>query len=414
MMEDRPAAGPFARRMAGVRRSFIREILKVTGDPSIISFAGGLPHPGLFPNQALAEAARAVIADSGRVSLQYSTTEGDPALRAWIADRYAVRFGLTVDPEWIIVTTGSQQALDLAAKVFLDPGDRVLVERPGYIGAIQAFSLFQAAFSDVALDDAGPDPDGLRAALAGGGPRLFYAVPNFQNPSGVTWSGDRRRLAADLLADSRTVFIEDDPYGELRFMGEHQPPVYALRPERTLLLGSFSKIASPGMRVGWMVADPEARPRLVTAKQASDLHTSTLTQRILVRFLADNDLDAHIAAIRAAYRRQRDLMVARIRELFPPGVRCTEPEGGMFLWVTLPEGISAYDVFDAAIREKVAFVPGGPFFATGGGENTMRLNFSNSDEERIDAGMRRLAACLEKVLAGRGSDRGGRSAAGRS
>ncbi len=399
-MEKTPTTWTFAKRMANVRRSFIREILKVTGDPSIISFAGGLPHPGLFPTRALAEAARAVIADSGSASLQYSTTEGDPALREWIAGRYATRFGLEVDPDAILVTTGSQQALDLASKVLLDPGDPVLVERPGYIGAIQAFSLYQAAFSSVALDDAGPDPAGLEAALAHGGPRLFYAVPNFQNPSGVTWSGERRLLAARLLADSRTVFVEDDPYGELRFLGEPQPPVYALRPEGTLLLGSFSKIASPGMRVGWMVADPEVRPKLVTAKQASDLHTSTLTQRILVRFLADNDLDAHIAVIRAAYGRQRDLMVARIQELFPPEVRCTRPEGGMFLWITLPEGVSAFDVFDAAIGEKVAFVPGGPFFTDGGGQNTMRLNFSNSDEERIDTGMRRLARCLEKVLAG--------------
>ncbi|MDQ7833228.1 MAG: PLP-dependent aminotransferase family protein [Desulfovibrionaceae bacterium] len=395
----------FAARTNDVRRSFIREILKVTADPSIISFAGGLPHPGLFPTQALARAAEAVVGRSGAASLQYSTTEGDPNLRAFIAARYRKRFGLDVDPDWIIVTTGSQQALDLLAKAFLDPGDRVLVERPGYIGAIQLFSLFQAAFDSVPLDDDGPDPQALGRALSGSGPRLFYAVPNFQNPSGVTWSRSRRELAAGLLAGSPAILVEDDPYGELRFLGEHQTPLYALRPERTFLLGSFSKIVSPGLRVGWLVADPEARQKLVTLKQASDLHTSTLAQGILVRYLAENDLDAHVERIRTAYRRQRDLMVARIEELFPPGVRCTRPEGGMFLWITLPESVSAFDVFDAAIKEKVAFVPGGPFFVDGTGANTMRLNFSNSDEERIDVGMRRLAACLDRVLARQASGR---------
>jgi len=388
----------FAGRTRGVRRSFIREILKVTADPSIISFAGGLPHPRLFPAAALARAAEAVIADSGAASLQYSTTEGDPDLRAFIAARYQKRFGLTVDPDAIIITTGSQQALDLAAKVFLDPGDRVLVEQPGYIGAIQLFSLFEASFDAVPMDDDGPDPDALARALSCPAPKIFYTVPNFQNPSGITWSGPRRELAAGLLADSETLLIEDDPYGELRFLGEHQTPMYALRPDRTFLLGSFSKIVSPGLRVGWMAVDPEARQKLVTAKQASDLHTSTLAQRILMRYLSDNDLDAHVETIKSAYRRQRDLMVARIKELFPPEVRYTRPEGGMFLWVTLPPGVSAYKVFDAAIAEKVAFVPGGPFFVDGTGENTMRLNFSNSDEERIDTGMRRLAACLDKVL----------------
>ncbi|NDY55409.1 PLP-dependent aminotransferase family protein [Desulfovibrio sulfodismutans] len=388
----------FASRMDNVRRSFIREILKVTADPSIISFAGGLPQPGLFPAAALAKAAESVIAGSGSESLQYSTTEGDPELRRFIAGRYKLRFGLDVDPDWIIITTGSQQALDLLAKAFLDPGDGVLVERPGYIGAIQLFSLFQAEFASVPLDDDGPDPEALGAALSGPAPKLFYSVPNFQNPSGITWSKARRELAAGLLADSPTILIEDDPYGELRFLGEHQTPLYALRPERTFLLGSFSKVVSPGLRVGWLVADPESRVKLVTAKQASDLHTSTLAQRILVRYLAENDLSAHVESIKSAYRRQRDLMVARIEELFPPEARCTRPEGGMFLWITLPDGVSAYDVFDAAIKEKVAFVPGGPFFVDGTGANTMRLNFSNSDEERIDVGMRRLAACLDKVL----------------
>lgn len=389
----------FAKRMSQVRRSFIREILKVTADPSIISFAGGLPKPDLFPTGPMAAAAAAVLAESGPAALQYSVTEGEPALRQWIADRYKAKKGLDVDPANVLITNGSQQSLDLLGKVFLDPGDVVAVELPGYIGAIQAFSVFEPEFVGVPLDPAGPDIDVLTDILTRRKAKMFYAVPNFQNPSGLTYSLAARRAVAEALRVSDTVFVEDDPYGELRFMGEPLPPVGAFLTQDRFLLGTFSKIAAPGLRLGWVVADPETLPRLVTAKQASDLHCSTLVQRILIRFLQDNDLDAHIAAIRAAYGAQRNLMVERIKAEFPPEVVCTEPEGGMFLWATLPEGCSAFDLFDLCIKEKVAFVPGEPFFVNGEGARDMRLNFSNAEPDRIVEGIARMGKAIKTLLA---------------
>ncbi len=388
----------FARRMGTVHRSFIREILKVTADPSIISFAGGLPNPELFPVKAMEEAAVRVFREQGASSLQYSTTEGDPNLRGFIAQRYKDKKGLVIDPDDIIITTGSQQCLDMIAKVFIDQGDKVLIERPGYLGAIQAFSIFEPEFVTVALRDDGPDMDELEQVLSGGGIKLFYAVPNFQNPSGLSYGGEKRKQVVDLLADKGVMFIEDDPYGELRFMGLDQPTLYGLSGGRTLLLGSFSKIAAPGFRIGWIVAKGEMRDKLVIAKQASDLHTSTLAQRIMADYVQNNDIDEHIEKIRERYGRQRDVMVRMIREHFPAGVRCSEPEGGMFLWVTLPEGFSSMDLFDMAIKEKVAFVPGRPFYVDGSGENTLRLNFSNSSEERIEDGIKRLGRCLQGFL----------------
>ncbi|AGW12513.1 aminotransferase-like domain-containing protein [Megalodesulfovibrio gigas] len=390
----------YSPRLATVKRSYIREILKATQDPAIISFAGGLPSPDHFPSQAFAEAAHAVLTENGAAVLQYSITEGYPPLREYIARRYADTLGLDVPMEQILITTGSQQGLDLMAKVFLDPGDGVLMERPGYLGAIQAFSLFGAAFDTVDLGPTGVDLAQLEAGLAKK-PKLFYAVPNFQNPSGCTYDEPTRREVARLLAGSDTVLVEDNPYGELRFSGTPLPPLRAFAQGAcTVLLGSFSKIASPGMRVGWLVADPDLMHKLVTAKQASDLHTSIFTQRVLHRFLTDNDLDAHIAVIRKAYGERCQCMLQAIRASFPEEVRYTEPEGGMFLWVQLPEGLSSERLFQKAIARKVAFVPGHPFYVDGTA-NSLRLNFSNSTPERIEEGIHRLAECLKELLATR-------------
>ncbi len=388
----------FAARMGKAHRSFIREILKVTADPEIISFAGGLPNPELFPLEPLAEATQQVLAEKGPESLQYSTTEGDPELRAWIADRYRVRFGLDVDPSIVLVTTGSQQCLDLAAKVFIDPGTKVLVERPGYLGAIQAFSLFEPEFVTVELTDEGPDLDALEAEMAKGGIKLYYAVPNFQNPSGRRYTIKARQRVAELCNEHGVLFMEDDPYGELRFEGEHLPPVYSFTNGESLLMGSFSKIAAPGFRLGWMVAPADIHSKLVTAKQASDLHTSTLNQAILVRWLATGDLDQHIERIRDRYREHRDVMLAAVNEHFPEGVQVTCPEGGMFLWVTLPNGLSSMDLLEEAVRCKVAFVPGRPFYVDGSGENSLRMNFSNANPERIREGVIRLGRALQGFL----------------
>lgn len=389
-----------AHRMQTAQRSFIREILKVTADPRIISLAGGLPSPEHFPCEAIQDAARAELTESGPECLQYSTTEGHPELRAFIAKRYE-RWGLDFKPEDILVTTGSQQGLDLLAKVFLDAGDAVVVERPGYLGAIQTFSLFGPRFTPVELEDDGVDVPALERVLREERPKLYYTVPNFQNPSGVTFSQAKRQAVAELLSGGAglgAVLVEDNPYGELRFLGQDLPPIRKYMRGPSALLGSFSKIVAPGLRIGWIAADREIIEACVTAKQAADLHTSTFTQRTLSRFLRDNDLDAHIARIKKTYGERRQAMVEAIREHFPPQARATEPEGGMFLWITLPEGCSSLALFDMAIKEQVAFVPGVPFYTDGGGDRTLRLNFSNATPERIAEGVRRLGRAMARML----------------
>jgi 2-aminoadipate transaminase len=382
--------------MSTVHRSFIREILKAAVDPEIISFAGGLPNPRFFPVRELEEATRKVLASDGGPALQYATTEGFPPLREMIAQRYAAR-GTRVRPEEVLVLNGSQQGLDLIAKVLVDQGDEVLVESPSYLAALQCFGFFEPRFQPLPLDRDGVCVQELGRALKGDpAPKLFYAIPNFQNPSGITYSRERRSEAARLLAGSQTVLVEDDPYGEIRFMGRDLPTMRTFLSESgstdsSVLLGTFSKIVSPGVRLGWIVAGEEIMERLVVAKQAADLHSNELTQRIVHRYLCDNDVNAHIQRIREAYKVQRDLMVGAVKSLFPPDVTCTEPEGGMFLWMTLPPTMSAMTFFEKGLAQKVTFVPGRAFFATGGGENTLRLNFSNCDEAMIAEGMTRLA-----------------------
>jgi 2-aminoadipate transaminase len=388
--------------MSSVHRSFIREILKVTEDPGIISFAGGLPNPRFFPVREVAEAAQHVLATAGESTLQYATTEGFPPLRELISERYA-RNGVHVKPQEILIVNGSQQGLDLIGKVFLDAGDTVLVEQPTYLAAIQSFGIFEPRFRAVRLEEDGVNREGLQEALAHSSAKLFYAIPNFQNPSGISYSEETRRAAAGLLERSSTMLVEDDPYGELRFIGRHLPPVRSfLRDanEHSVLLGTFSKIVSPGLRIGWVCAGPDVMEKLVVAKQASDLHSNGLSQRIVHRYLSHCDVESHIERIRAGYRAQRDLMVELVARVFPPEVTCTRPEGGMFLWITLPAGVSALSFFERALEQKVAFVPGQAFFADGGGENTLRLNFSNSDPASIEEGMKRLGRVYAQLREG--------------
>ncbi len=393
----------FAGRMSTVHRSFIREILKAAVDPEIISFAGGLPNPRFFPIRELQEATRKVLEADGASALQYATTEGYPPLREKIAERYAAR-GTKIRPEEVLILNGSQQGLDLVAKLFVEKGDEVLVESPSYLAALQCFGLFEPRFRALPLDRDGVDVAALRAALPSS-PKIFYAIPNFQNPSGISWSAERRREAAQLLAGSSTVLVEDDPYGEIRFIGRDLPSIRSLIAagngdvDAAVLLGTFSKIVSPGVRLGWICAGREIMEALVVAKQAADLHSSELTQRIVHRYLCDCDVDAHIARIRAAYRLQRDAMVEAAKSLFPVEVSCTEPEGGMFLWVTLPPGMSSLRFFEKALEQKVTFVPGRAFFADGAGENTLRLNFSNCDVTTIRNGMERLAKVYRALCA---------------
>lgn len=386
----------FADRVAKAQRSFIREILKVTADPSVISFAGGLPNPASFPVPEIAAAASKVLYESGPSALQYSTTEGYKPLREWIANRYRTRMGMDVDAQDILITTGSQQALDLVAKIMVNAGDTVVMEKPGYLGAIQAFTIFRPSWRSVPLENDGPDLAALDKALDGA--KLFYAVTSFQNPSGLSYSEEKRAHVAEILSRHKVFFLEDDPYGELRFKGTALPPVYKQRPRNSMLLGTFSKVAAPGFRLGWIVAKGEIMERLVIAKQAADLHTGSLDQMIVYQFLADNDFEAHVARISRLYGNQCRAMQAAIAQHFPKNVQVTDPEGGMFLWVTLPENLSATELLKRAVECKVAFVPGAAFFVDGTGENTLRLNFSNADEPTINEGIKRLGACIEACM----------------
>lgn len=391
----------FADRMENTRKSFIREILKVTQQPEVISFAGGLPNPGLFPVEEVAAAAAKVLSDEGRNALQYSTTEGYLPLREFIAQRYLRKSGLKIDPDEILITNGSQQSIDLIGKVFLNKGDRVVIESPGYLGAIQAFSIFEPELVEVPLLEDGIDTGQLDRTLAGSNAKLFYTVPTFQNPSGITYSRQKREETARILQRHNVVCVEDNAYWELRFAGEDLPTIRNYS-DNTILLGSFSKIIAPGLRMGWICARGETMEKLLIAKQAADLHSNYLSQRIIHQYLLDNDIDEHILKIKDAYGKRRDLMVELMAEHFPEGVSYTKPEGGMFVWVTLPEGISSMDLFDLAIKENVAFVPGSPFYTKDGtGINTLRLNFSNSDFEQIEEGIRRLAGCLHKLAGNR-------------
>lgn len=386
----------FAARMGKVPRSFVREILKVTEDPEIISFAGGLPNPESFPYHDIKEVAVQVLEESGAQALQYSTTEGYYPLREWVSNRYQSK-GVKVDPEEVLVTNGSQQGLDLVGKIFLNQKDPVLVERPTYLAALQSFGLYEPVFHSVPLEEDGVDVNRLEEVLHEFDPKLFYAVPNFQNPTGISYSLKRRKEVARVLTGSNTVFVEDNPYGEIRFMGEDHPPVKAFL-EESVLLGSFSKIVSPGIRLGWITAPAEVMDKLVTAKQASDLHSSLLSQMIVHRYLSLYDVDAHLRKIRKMYKSQRDIMVSLIQEEFPEDVQYTAPEGGMFLWVTLPEGMSSLELFEMALKEKVAFVPGQAFYAEEPQFNTLRMNFSNSSEEKIEEGIKRLGNVIKKLL----------------
>lgn len=387
----------FANRVKHVQKSFIREILKVASRPDIISFAGGLPNKELFPVDALSEGARRVLSHSGKEVLQYSNSEGYLPLREWIANRYAQK-GMPISPENILITNGSQQGLDLISKVFLNEGDSVLIEKPGYLGAIQAFSLFQAAMHAVRLEMDGPNVDEFRSVLKGKSPVLSYLIPNFQNPSGVSYSQQKREAIATLVASTSNIIVEDDPYGELQFIGERQASFFELLPKQTILLGTFSKIVIPSFRLGWIVAPPRVMDRLLVAKQAADLHTDYFAQRLMFDYLEHHDIDDHIALIRKVYGRQAKKMVACIKASFPEGTRCSSPNGGMFMWIELPDKLSSTKLFERCIRRNVAFVPGTPFYIGAEDSNCMRLNFSCSNEETIEQGIQVISEELKIMM----------------
>lgn len=388
----------FSDRIADVPRSFIREILKVALDPAVISFAGGLPNRALFPVEALKAATCKVFDRQGREVLQYAGSEGHAGLREYISARYRTRYQMDVPVEQILITNGSQQGLDLLGKVLLNEGDPVVIEEPGYLGAIQAFSLYRAQFLPVPVAEEGMDLEALKAVLARQRPKLMYVVPNFQNPSGISYSRQNRESVAEALAESGVVLIEDNPYGELRFAGTEPPSFRQWLPRQTVMLGSFSKTLVPGFRLGWIVAPPVLMHKLVTAKQATDLHTSHFTQAIVNQYLLDNDADAHIRQVCELYGRQCQAMREGVERYFPRGVATTRPQGGMFLWAELPPGLTAMSLFERAIKERVVFVPGDPFYVGKAARRTLRLNFSCADEETIDRGMARLGVAIRSQL----------------
>lgn len=390
----------FARRISCLKASEIREILKVTEKPEVISFAGGLPAPELFPVEEIKKVNQLVLEEAGAEALQYTTTEGFAPLRQWIAARMNGRLGTQFAADNILLTHGSQQALDLSGKVFLDEGDVVLCESPTYLAAISAFKAYGCKFKEVPTDDDGMIPVELERILAST-PRvkIIYVIPEFQNPTGRTWSLARREQLVKAAMKYQVMVIEDNPYGELRFEGETLPAVKAFDPIGCVLtLGSFSKTFCPGYRIGWIAGDKKVIEKYVLVKQGADLQCNTIAQREIAKYLELYDLDQHIAKIREVYRQRRDLTVKTMAEEFPPGVTFTRPQGGLFTWVVLPEHINARDVLVKSIEKNVAFVPGGSFFPNGGHENTFRINFSNMPEERIVEGLKCLGGVLKEFI----------------
>jgi 2-aminoadipate transaminase len=390
----------FAERIRTMRPSLVRELLKRATSPEIISFAGGLPNPRFFPSEHLAEATGAVLRRDGPSVLQYAVSEGYPPLRAWIAERYRQRYNVTVPVEDILITSGSQQALDLIGKVMIDPGNPVIIERPGYQGMIHALSLYQPRFVGVTLNADGMDTDELDATLAKTQAGLVMACPNYQNPSGISYTDANRQAVAAVVARHRTMLVEDDPYAELGFGDDVSPSFRGLLPEQCFALGSFSKIAAPGMRLGWVIAPQHSMERLIVAKQATDFHASNFAQRALHEYLVTQNIDDHIRTMRKAYETQCAAMLAAISKHLPPGITHTTPVGGMFIWLTLPEGADTMVLLNSAIDAGVTFLPGAVFFTDGGGARNLRLSFSQADPDRIDIGIQRLARAIVEHLDG--------------
>ncbi|GGS39097.1 aminotransferase-like domain-containing protein [Deinococcus knuensis] len=394
--------GTLSRRAQSMNASAIREILKITQRPDVISFAGGLPAPELFPMQEVRDATLAALDRYGPASLQYSTTEGHPPLREWIGAQAGIPAGN------VQIVTGSQQGLDLLGKVLIDEGDVVLVEAPTYLGALQSFQPYLPRYVQVPTDEEGIDVDALEALLPGLNAKLLYAVPNFQNPTGRTLSAARRRRLVELTAQHGVLLLEDDPYGALRFTGEPAPSLYSLGlelhgdPDRNHVIysSSFSKTLVPGLRDAWVQAAAPIIAKLIQAKQGADLHTPTLNQMIVTELVQDV-LPRQIERVRQAYGERARLMLDCIRADFPDGVDYTTPQGGMFLWLTLPDGVDTQALLPRAVERKVAYVPGSPFYALGGGQNTMRLSYSNATPEQITQGIRALGDTLREALAER-------------
>ena len=381
-----------------MKSSAIRELLKFTQQPDVISFGGGMPAPELFPVREIEEACGYLLREVPKQALQYSTTEGYAPLREYLATSMA-KYGIPHSPENILITTGSQQALDLIGKIFIDPGSYIVTGNPTYLGAIQAWRAYEAEFATIPLDDNGMQVELLEDVVKKTPVRFIYVLPNFHNPAGTTLPEDRRHLLVEIARKYDLLIVEDDPYGALRYTGEDIIPIAALAPERTIYLATFSKTLTPGLRIGWTVAPAEITQRLVQAKQGADLHSSTFDQMIANDVAQRGILKAHVRKLRRVYKERRDVMLDALAEFWPEGASWTQPKGGLFLWARTPESIDTLKIFARALEKKVAYVPGVNFYPhEDGGHNAMRLNFSSAQPEQIVEGIRRLGVVLKDEL----------------
>jgi len=388
----------FASRMDNIKGSAIRELLKLTEEPDIISFAGGLPAPELFPTGEMEKVCCRVLQEDGKAAMQYSSTDGYLPLRAKIAKR-AEKLGISVEAKDILMTSGSQQGLEFTGKIFINEGDVVICESPSYLGALSAFRAYQPKFVEVPMDEEGMIMDELEKALeANPDAKFIYTIPDFQNPTGRTLSLDRRKRLMELATKYEIPVIEDNPYGELRFEGDILPSLKCFDPKNLVIhLGTFSKIFAPGLRLGWVIAAPEILHKYNLVKQGADLQCSTIAQREVDKFLEMYDIEAHIEKIKKVYKVRRDLMLETMKNEFPEGTTYTNPSGGLFAWATFPKEIDAAELLKKALEQKVAFVPGEPFYPNGGNANHARLNYSNMPEDKIVEGMKRLAKVLKTM-----------------
>lgn len=378
---------------------FLEVILAAASNPSTISFAGGLPNPKTLPVAAVEEATKKVFDKYGYVALQYSQAQGFYPLREKIAERYKKTSGLDYTADDIIVTAGSQQALDLLAAALVDPGDEIVVENPSYLAALQVFHHYDPKILTVDLNNDGADVEQLKEIVANHNPKFMYVIPNFQNPTGLTYSEEKRKAVSEVLKDTDTIVIEDNPYGELRFSGKSGNSFAHYLGDQCCALGTFSKIVTPGMRIGWVVCpNKELRDKLVMYKSALDLHTNIFSQMVLAQYLEDNDLDEQIRKAASIYGEKAQKMMACMEKYLPAGVEFTRPEGGMFLWVTLPEGVKAVDVQNAALKRNVAVVAGDPFYEYKRDVRTMRINYSNSSDEQMEEGMKILGEVMAEYI----------------
>lgn len=394
--------GLYSERAKGMRASEIRELLKVAKQKGVISLAGGFPDPTLFPTEQIREVSDYVLKNYGKEALQYGVTEGLKQLRELLVEKMR-KEGVNASLDNLIITTASQQGLDLVAKVFINPGDTVIVESPSYLGALQAFNAFQAKFVDVRINKDGIDTSLLEESIKklrkeGIKPKFIYVVPNFHNPTGVTLSLERRKKIIEISERYQIPIIEDDPYGEVRFEGERVPSLISMDISHVIALRTFSKILSPGLRLGWIVGDPQAVRKIVIAKQAADLCSPSITQFIVYEFLKRGYLEPYLETVRREYKKKRDAMLQAMEKYFPSEVKWTNPEGGLFVWVTCPEYINTEELFYEAIEEKVAFVIGAAFYAHRNIHNCMRLNFSLPSIEQIEEGIKRLGNLLKKKI----------------